>query len=295
MGQGLHTKMLTVAARTLGVSRARLQIMPTSTDKVPNTSATAASTGADLNGQAIKAACEILLERLRPIAAELLNCATQEVEFADDHAQVIGVPSMQVSFSKLAATAYAKRISLSTTGYYRTPGLHWDPASGKGHPFYYFAFGAAVAEVEVDGLTGVHVLQRVDILHDVGESLNAEIDRGQIEGGFVQGMGWLTCEELRWSEQGRLLTDAPSTYKIPSVAEVPKDFRVRLFHRELPRTTDVIFGSKAVGEPPLCLGLSVREALRDAVAAFGPDSRHVALASPATPEAIFTAIRALAG
>ena len=295
MGQGLHTKMLTVAARTLGVSRARLQIMPTSTDKVPNTSATAASTGADLNGQAIKAACEILLERLRPIAAELLNCAAQEVEFADDHAQVIGVPSMRVSFSKLAATAYAKRISLSTTGYYRTPGLHWDPASGKGHPFYYFAFGAAVAEVEVDGLTGVHVLQRVDILHDVGESLNAEIDRGQIEGGFVQGMGWLTCEELRWSEQGRLLTDAPSTYKIPSVGEVPKDFRVRLFHRELPRTTDVIFGSKAVGEPPLCLGLSVREALRDAVAAFGPDSRHVALASPATPEAIFTAIRALAG
>lgn len=295
MGQGLHTKMLTVAARSLGVSRARLQIMPTSTDKVPNTSATAASTGADLNGQAIKAACEILLERLRPIAAELLNCATQEVEFADDHAQVIGVPSMRVSFSKLAATAYAKRISLSTTGYYRTPGLHWDPASGKGHPFYYFAFGAAVAEVEVDGLTGVHVLQRVDILHDVGESLNAEIDRGQIEGGFVQGMGWLTCEELRWSEQGRLLTDAPSTYKIPSVGEVPKDFRVRLFHRELPRTTDVIFGSKAVGEPPLCLGLSVREALRDAVAAFGPDSRHVALASPATPEAIFTAIRTLAG
>ncbi len=132
-------------------------------------------------------------------------------------------------------------------------------------------------------------------MHDVGESLNAEIDRGQIEGGFVQGMGWLTCEELRWSEQGRLLTDAPSTYKIPSVGEVPKDFRVRLFHRELPRTTDVIFGSKAVGEPPLCLGLSVREALRDAVAAFGPDSRHVALASPATPEAIFTAIRALAG
>lgn len=293
MGQGLHTKMLAVAARSLGVSPSRIQIMPTSTDKVPNTSATAASTGADLNGQAIKAACETLRERLRPIAAELLDCAAQDVEFVDDHAQPRDVPAKRVSFDKLVAAAYAQRISLSTTGYYRTPGLHWDPTRGKGHPFYYFAFGAAVAEVEIDGLTGVHTLRRIDILHDVGDSLNADIDRGQIEGGFVQGMGWLTCEELRWNAQGRLLTDAPSTYKIPSLGEVPKDFRVRLFHRELPRSTEVIFGSKAVGEPPLCLGLSVREALRDAVAAFGAESRHVALASPATPEAIFMAIRAL--
>ena len=294
MGQGLHTKMLGVAARTLGVSLSRFQIMPTSTDKVPNTSATAASTGADLNGQAIKAACEILLTRLRPIAAELLNCAAEQIAFVDDHAQHREIPSLRISFDKLASAAYARRISLSTTGYYRTPGLHWDPTSGKGHPFYYFAFGAAVAEVEVDGLTGVHTIRRIDILHDVGESLNAEIDRGQIEGGFVQGTGWLTCEELRWSAQGRLMTDAPSTYKIPSLGEVPNDFRVRLFHRERPRSTEVIFGSKAVGEPPLCLGLSVREALRDAIGAFAPGARHVPLASPATPEAVFMAIRALA-
>ncbi len=294
MGQGLHTKMLGVAARTLGVSLSRFQIMPTSTDKVPNTSATAASTGADLNGQAIKAACEILLTRLRPIAAELLNCAAEQIAFVDDHAQHREIPSLRISFDRLASAAYARRISLSTTGYYRTPGLHWDPTSGKGHPFYYFAFGAAVAEVEIDGLTGVHTIRRIDILHDVGESLNAEIDRGQIEGGFVQGTGWLTCEELRWNAQGRLMTDAPSTYKIPSLGEVPNDFRVRLFHRERPRSTAVIFGSKAVGEPPLCLGLSVREALRDAIGAFAPGARHVPLASPATPEAVFMAIRALA-
>ena len=225
----------------------------------------------------------------------MLNCAAQDIEFVDDHVQARELPAKRVSFDKLAAAAYAQRISLSTTGYYRTPGLHWDPTSGKGHPFYYFAFGAAVAEVEVDGLTGVHTLRRIDILHDVGESLNAEIDRGQIEGGFVQGMGWLTCEELRWNAQGRLMTDAPSTYKIPSLGEVPSDFRVRLFHRELPRSTEVIFGSKAVGEPPLCLGLSVREALRDAIGAFaGGGTRHVPLASPATPEAVFMAIRALA-
>jgi xanthine dehydrogenase large subunit len=295
MGQGLHTKMLGVAARSLGVSLSRFQIMPTSTDKVPNTSATAASTGADLNGQAIKAACETLLARLRPVAAELLNCAAEQIAFVDDHAQHREIPSLCIRFDKLAGAAYARRISLSTTGYYRTPGLHWNPASGKGHPFYYFAFGAAVAEVEVDGLTGVYTLRRIDILHDVGESLNADIDRGQIEGGFVQGMGWLTCEELRWNAQGRLMTDAPSTYKIPSLGEVPSDFRVRLFHRELPRSTEVIFGSKAVGEPPLCLGLSMREALRDAIGAFARGgTRHVPLASPATPEAVFLAIRALA-
>ena len=181
--------------------------------------------------------------------------------------------------------------SRAATGYYRTPGIHWDPKAGQGHPFYYYAYGAAVSEVEVCGDTGVHVLRRVDLLHDVGESLNEGIDRGQIEGGFVQGLGWLTCEELRWSDVGKLLTDAPSTYKIPTIGEVPADFRVTLYRRTEAPSTDVIFGSKGVGEPPLMLALSVREALRDAIAAFAPaPPAAVPLASPATPEAIHHAI-----
>jgi xanthine dehydrogenase large subunit len=290
MGQGLHTKMLEVARRVLGVRRERLVLMTTSTDKVPNTSATAASSGSDLNGQALKAACETLLERLRPVAAALLGCETGAVSFADDAVHGGGTT---LRFEEVVAAAYRQRVSLSATGYYRTPDLHWDPKAGRGYPFYYFAFGAAVAEVEVDGYTGVHRLLRVDILHDVGESLNETIDRGQIEGGFVQGMGWLTCEELRWNAQGRLLTDAPSTYKIPTVGEVPHEFRVALFQRSQPPSTDVIFGSKAVGEPPLMLAIAVREALRDAVAAFAPPdraARQVALGAPATPEAVWRAI-----
>ncbi len=292
MGQGLHTKMLAVASRTLGVSMARIRVMPTSTDKVPNTSATAASSGSDLNGQAVKAACETLLERLAPIAAAMLGGEVADVVFADDAVFLRSAPSQRRDFTEIVRSAYSARISLSATGFYRTPGLHWDPQAGRGHPFYYFAFGAAVSEVEVCGYTGVHVLRRVDILHDVGDSLAEAIDRGQIEGGFVQGMGWLTCEELRWNDQGRLLTDAPSTYKIPTVGEVPHDFHVNLFRRTHSPSTAVIYGSKAVGEPPLMLALSVREALRDAVSAFAvaPGARAVPLASPATPEAIFRAI-----
>ena len=291
MGQGLHTKMLAVAARALGVSTSRLRIMPTSTDKVPNTSATAASTGADLNGQAVKAACDTLLARLRPVAAELLHGEAGDVVFADDAVHLRHAPDVRVDFVAVVKAAYVQRISLSATGYYRTPGLRWNPATGKGHPFYYFAFGAAVCEVDVDGDTGVHHLLRVDILHDVGDSLNPGIDRGQIEGGFVQGLGWLTCEELRFSDEGRLLTDAPSTYKIPTLGDVPEDFRTALFQRSKPPTTDVIFGSKAVGEPPLMLAIAAREAIREAVAAFGNAPQRVELGAPATPEAIFSAIR----
>ena len=291
MGQGLHTKMIAVAARALGIARARIQIMTTATDKVPNTSATAASSGSDLNGQAVRAACEILLDRLRPMAAELLGEPDADIDFVDGVARVREAPDRSVPFESVVQAAYARRISLSATGYYRTPGLSWDAAKGFGHPFYYFAFGAAVSEVEVCGHTGVHRLLRVDILHDVGDSLNEKIDLGQIEGGFVQGMGWLTCEELRWNGEGRLLTDAPSTYKIPTVGEVPEDVRVALYRREHAPTTSVIFGSKAVGEPPFMLALSVREALRDAVAAFAPDApKRVALGAPATPEAIYRAI-----
>ncbi len=289
MGQGLHTKMLLVAARVLGMPVERIQVMATSTDKVPNTSATAASSGSDLNGQAVKAACEILRARLVPVAAKLLGGVEHEVLFEDGEIYLSSRPDERVSYGAVACAAHSARVSLSATGYYRTPGLSWDPKIGRGHPFYYFAYGAAVSEVEVCGYTGVHRLLRVDLLHDVGESLAPGIDRGQIEGGFVQGLGWLTCEELRWSATGKLLTDAPSTYKIPTLGEVPEDFRVELFKRPRAPSTDVILGSKGVGEPPLMLALSVREAIRDAVAAFG-DVDSVPLRSPATPEAIHEAI-----
>ncbi len=290
MGQGLHSKMLEVASRTLGINVDRIQIMVTSTDKVPNTSATAASSGSDLNGQAVKAACETLLTRLASVAAEQLECSEQEVVFDNDQVFAANAPRRKQAFADIVQAAYNARVSLSATGFYRTPGLSWNAQTGKGEPFYYFACGAAVSEVEVCGYTGVHRLLRVDILHDVGDSLIEAIDRGQIEGGFVQGMGWLTCEELRWSDAGKLLTDAPSTYKIPTNGEVPEDFRVDFFKRKQVPKAQVIFGSKAVGEPPLMLAISVREALREAVAAFG-DARQVDLASPATPEAIFNAIK----
>ncbi len=294
MGQGLHTKMLAVAARTLGVSQSRIQIMVTSTDKVPNTSATAASSGSDLNGQAVKAACDTLLARMAPIAAASLGGAAEDVMFADDRVFLRATPERSLGFDEVVRATYNARVSLAATGYYRTPGLSWDPKLGRGHPFYYFAFGVAVCEVEVCGLTGVHSLRRVDLLHDVGDSIAELIDRGQIEGGFVQGMGWLTSEELRWSAQGRLLTDAPSTYKIPTVGDVPEDFRVELFRRSKPPSTNVIFHSKGVGEPPLMLAIAVREAIRDAVAAFG-DARVVELAAPSTPEAIYRAIQQVRG
>ena len=292
MGQGLHTKVLGTAARTLGVSLARLRITPTSTDKVPNTSATAASTGSDLNAHAVKNACDILLARLRPVAAELLQGESEDVVFADDGVFLQSQPETMLDFTTVVQAAYARRVSLSTTGYYATPGLSWDPETGQGNPFYYFAFGAAVSEVEVDGDTGVQRLLRVDILHDVGQSLNPVIDRGQIEGGFVQGLGWLTCEELRFAADGRFLTDAPSTYKIPTLGEVPEEFHVALYEREEP-VTSAVYGSKAVGEPPLMLAISAREAIRAAVAAFADDPRRVELAVPATPEAIHRAIQAV--
>jgi xanthine dehydrogenase large subunit len=294
MGQGLHSKMLAVASRVLGVSVARIQIMVTSTDKVPNTSATAASSGSDLNGQAVKAACETLLSRLAPMAAQMLGAAAEDVVFADDRVALRSDPERSFRFEEIVAAAYRARISLSSTGYYQTPDLHWDAIKGYGYPFYYFAYGAAVSEVEVCGFTGVHQLRRVDLLHDVGDSLIEAIDRGQIEGGFIQGMGWLTCEELRWNDKGRLLTDAPSTYKIPTIGDVPTDFRVDLYRRNDAPSTRTIFNSKGVGEPPLMLALSVREAIREAVAAFGKASR-VDLAAPSTPEAIFNAIERVRG
>jgi len=295
MGQGLHTKMLQVASKALGVNINRFRMMHTSTDKVPNTSATAASSGSDLNGQAILDACETLKNRLAPVAAKMLNLeGSEEFIFEDDWVYCRSYPSARVSFAELVTQAYSDRLSLSATGYYRTPNIYWDAATGKGRPFYYFAYGAAVSEVEVDGFTGTFKLRQVDIVHDVGESLNPLIDRGQIEGGFVQGMGWLTMEELVWDTKGQLRTYAPSTYKIPTISEIPENFNLYLLERAAQE--GVIYGSKAVGEPPLMLAISVREAIRDAVAAFGNnngdngDSHYISLASPATPEVILWAI-----
>ena len=291
MGQGLHTKMLAVAARSLGVSVARFRQMPTATDKVPNTSPTAASSGSDLNGGAVKNACETLKERLAGVAAKMLGLnGPEELVFEDDWVFSPGAPGERISFEAVVKRAYIEQVSLSATGYYRTPNLHYDLEKGRGRPFHYYAFGAAVSEVEVDGFTGTFKLRRVDIVHDVGESLNPLVDRGQIEGGFVQGLGWLTMEEPLWDAQGRFVTSAPSTYKIPTISEVPEAFYVSLLERAA--QPGVVYGSKAVGEPPFMLALSVREAVRDAVAAFGSGG-EVPLASPATPEATLWAIESV--
>jgi xanthine dehydrogenase molybdopterin-binding subunit B len=269
--------------------------MLTSTDKVPNTSATAASCGTDLNGAAVKNACEILRARLAPVAADLLaerfgrRPIPARLTFADGVVAIRRRARKNVTFAEVVRKAYLERISLSATGYYATPGIHWDRVAGRGRPFLYFAYGAAATEVEVDGFTGMHRVLRADILHDVGDSINEGVNRGQIEGGFVQGMGWLTTEELKWNDQGHLLTHSPDTYKLPAVGDMPQVFNLTLLKKATQK--NVIYGSKAVGEPPLMLAISVREAIRDAVAAFGPPGGEVPLASPATCEAIFMAIQ----
>jgi len=287
MGQGIHTNIRTIACHELGLSAEQVRVMTTSTDKVPNTSATAASSGTDLNGAAVRNALETLKERMRPVAAGLLKLDDpKKVEFRDGK---VGAGSSWVEFDHVAAAAIAQRVSLSATGYYRTPEIHWDRAKGFGRPFYYFAVGAAVTEVEVDGFTGFTRVRRVDILHDVGKSINEGVNRGQIEGGFVQGMGWLTTEQLVWNAEGRLLTHSPDTYKIPAIGDVPKDFRVK-FYDGPTGPTAAVKGSKAVGEPPLMLAISVREAIKDAVAGFGGEG-PVELTSPSTGEAVFMAIQ----
>ena len=298
MGQGLHTKVLQIAADALGVPLAAVRMMPTRTDKIPNTSATAASSGSDLNGAAVEAACRTLRGRLAEVAAQAFEVPPEEVVFAGGRVHARGAQQKGVSFAELVGKAYLARVSLFATGHYATPDLHFDRESGIGKPFHYFAYGAAVSEVEVDGFTGQNRLRRVDILHDVGDSLSPLIDRGQVEGGFLQGVGWLTTEELVWNGDGALATSGASTYKLPTSGECPPDFRVALLPQA--REPGVIHGSKAVGEPPLMLAISVREALRAAVAAFAApradvdegaaQGAPVELASPATPEAIFFAI-----
>ncbi|MFJ8163692.1 xanthine dehydrogenase molybdopterin binding subunit [Streptomyces sp. NPDC096136] len=294
MGQGLHTKMIQVAATTLGIPLHKVRLAPTRTDKVPNTSATAASAGADLNGAAVKNACEQLRGRLLEVAGTRLGANASDVRIVEGVARVLG-DDRELAWDDLVRTAYLQRVQLSAAGFYRTEGLHWDAKAFRGSPFKYFAHGAAAAEVEVDGFTGAYRIRRVDIVHDVGDSLSPLVDIGQVEGGFVQGAGWLTLEDMRWDtgdgpHRGRLLTQAASTYKLPSFSEMPEEFNVTLLRNATEE--GAVYGSKAVGEPPLMLAFSVREALRQAAAAFGPPGASVELASPATPEAVFWAVEA---
>ncbi len=285
MGQGLFTKIQQVAAESFGLPVSRIRVMSTRTDKVPNTSATAASSGSDLNGAAVEDACVQIRTRLAVVAAAILDCDPPDVRFEDGHASARG---KGVEFGALCETAYKQRVSLFAEGFYRTPDIHFDLATSRGNPFYYFAYGAAVSEVELDGFTGQCRLIRTDILHDTGDSLSPIVDRGQIEGGFLQGVGWLTIEELLWDERGRVSTAGASTYKLPSWSEVPDVFNVALLERAT--QPGVVMGSKAVGEPPLMLAFSVREAIRDAIAAFG-HGRAITFDSPATPERVFFAVR----
>jgi len=284
MGQGLFVKVAQVVAEEFGIDLAQVKITPTSTAKVPNTSPTAASSGADMNSMAARDAAQTIKGRLIAFAAEKYATPPELISFRDSHA-LIG--NRLVPFAQILREAYLARVSLSSTGFYRTPDLHWDPGKGKGRPFFYFAYGAACSEVIIDTLTGEMKVARVDILHDVGRSLNPAIDIGQIEGGFVQGMGWLTCEELVYDQAGRLLTHAPSTYKIPCASDVPPDFRIALF--DAANREDTIYRSKAVGEPPLMLGISVFAAIADAIHSLAPGKR-VPLDAPATPESILHAI-----
>ncbi|WP_179378403.1 xanthine dehydrogenase molybdopterin binding subunit [Jannaschia marina] len=286
MGQGLHSKVAQVAAGRFGCDPARIKVTATDTGKVPNTSATAASSGADLNGMAVKAACDTIRDRIATFLAETHQADPASVVFAGDAVRVGGE---SYPFEKAATMAYAGRVPLSSTGFYATPEISWDREAGRGRPFYYFAYGAACSEVVIDTLTGENRILRADILHDAGASLNPALDLGQVEGGFVQGAGWLTTEELVWDERGRLRTHAPSTYKIPCASDVPEVFNVDLWagaNRE-----ETIYRSKAVGEPPFMHGISVLMALSDAIAACGDG--YPALDAPATAERVLGAVRAI--
>ncbi|KAA0968631.1 xanthine dehydrogenase molybdopterin binding subunit [Aureimonas fodinaquatilis] len=291
MGQGLFTKVAQVVAEEFQIDVDRVRITATSTGKVPNTSATAASSGSDLNGMAAQAAARIIKQRLVDYAVSRYGVTTEDVAFLPGRVQI---GSTAVSFNDLIAEAYLARVSLSSTGFYATPDIHYDRAAASGTPFYYFAYGAACSEVVIDTLTGENRLLRADILHDVGRSLNPALDLGQIEGGFVQGMGWLTMEELWWDAKGRLRTHAPSTYKIPTANDRPDDLRLRLWEKGRNRAA-TIHRSKAVGEPPFMLALSVFSALADAVLAAGGYKNFPELDAPATPERILRAVQAVRG
>lgn len=288
MGQGLFQKIAQVAAARFGVDVSRVKITATDTGKVPNTSATAASSGSDLNGMAVKAACDTICTRLATFVAERVQDSPENVRFESGKVHVGG---NVLDFDDVIKDAYMARISLSSTGFYATPKVEWDRIKGQGRPFFYFAYGAAVTEVVIDTLTGENRILRTDILHDCGNSLNPALDIGQIEGGYVQGAGWLTTEELVWDDDGRLRTHAPSTYKIPACSDRPNVFNVALWDGE--NREETIYRSKAVGEPPLMLGISALMALSDAVAACGDG--YPALDAPSTPECVLAAVRRVRG
>ena len=289
MGQGLYVKVAQVVAEEFQIDISQVKITATTTGKVPNTSATAASSGADLNGMAAKAAARTIRDRLADFAAEKYQVPLDQIEFLPNR---VRVGNQEIGFAELVGQAYMARIQLSAAGFYKTPKIHWNRDKGEGHPFYYFAYGASCSEVSIDTLTGEYVVERTDILHETGRSLNPAIDLGQVEGGFVQGMGWLTTEELWWDEKGRLRTFAPSTYKIPLASDRPKIFNVKLADWSANRE-DSIHRSKAVGEPPLMLGMSVLHALSDAVASVADHRICPRLDAPATPERVLMAVERL--
>jgi len=282
MGQGLNTKVAQVVAEVFQVDIERIQITATNTDKVPNTSPTAASSGADLNGKAAQNAAQTIKQRLVEFAARKWQIFEEDVEFKNGQ---VRLRDHYISFEELIQQAYFGQVSLSSTGFYRTPKIYYDRSQARGRPFYYFAYGAACSEVIVDTLTGEYKMLRSDILHDVGASLNPAIDIGQVEGGFVQGLGWLTMEELVWNDKGKLMTNGPASYKIPAVADMPLDLRVKLVeNRKNPE--DTVFHSKAVGEPPFMLGISVWCAIKDAVASLADYRAQPQIDAPATPERV---------
>jgi len=282
MGQGLNTKVAQVVAEVFQVGIDRIQITATNTDKVPNTSPTAASSGADLNGKAAQNAAETIKQRLVEFAARKYGVSDEDVEFRNGH---VRVRELIMPFADLIVQAWMGQVSLSSTGYYKTPKIFYDRSQARGRPFYYFAFGAACAEVVVDTLTGEYKMLRTDILHDVGASLNPAIDIGQVEGGYIQGMGWLTTEELVWNAKGKLMTNGPASYKIPAVADMPADLRVKLVeNRKNPE--DTVFHSKAVGEPPFMLGIAAWCAIKDAVASLADYKVQPLIDAPATPERV---------
>jgi xanthine dehydrogenase large subunit len=284
MGQGLNTKMAQVCADGLGISTRWVRVTGTDTQKVPNASATSASSGADINGAAIMNATAQMRERLQPVAAGLLGCAASEVSFANGQAHGGG---KSVDWATVAKQAWLERVGLSVTGFYMTPEIKYDFTTLNGRAFYYYCYGAAVTEVEIDTRTGEWWLKAVDIVHDAGKSINPAIDKGQIEGAYVQGMGWLTMEECIWDKKGKLLTHGPSTYKIPVAGDVPEHLRISFFDNQNIKPTP--FNSKAVGEPPLMLALSSYFALRDAVSASADHKTVVHMNAPATPERILMA------
>ena len=289
MGQGLFTKVAQVVAEELAIDVDRIRVTASDTSKVPNASATAASSGSDINGKAAQAAARTLRERLAAFAGEHFKVPVDDVRFVNN---AVTFGTRTVPFAELVRLAYFARVSLSATGFYRTPKIGYDRKTWSGNPFYYFCYGAAVSEVVVDTLTGENRLLRVDILHDVGRSLNPAIDMGQIEGGFIQGMGWLTMEHLWWNDKGKLMTHAPSTYKIPVANDVPPVFNVKIWESGI-NAEDSIYRSKAVGEPPLMLAISVHQAIKDAIASVSGYRASPRLDTPATPEEILHSVEEL--